>query len=85
MLPNCFSFRLSKDSADKLRVDGDRTERQVALRLLLPGRSAGHLPGPGPRRRRQEVRLDVRVHARRRRQLRREGDRGVRGTRPEVR
>ena len=66
---------LLPDPPDQLRFDLDGAERQVPVRVLLPGRAARQLPGPGHGRDRQGHGLVVREHSGGRGRVRREGDR----------
>ena len=69
---DCFVF---PDPPDQLRVHFHGVERQVPLRVLLPGGPAGQLPSPGHGRDRQGHGLEVREHRGGRGRVRREGDR----------
>ena len=62
------------DSSDQLRLHGDRTKRQDEVWLFLPCGTPGHLSGSGHGGHRAALRLDLRLHCGRRRQLRREGN-----------
>ena len=68
----------STDSANQLRFDVDRVIGQISVRILFPSRSSRQLPSFGDGRDRKDHGLDLRQHRRRRRGVRRKGDRLVR-------
>lgn len=65
-------YLLSPDSSDQLRLDRPGAQRQQPLRLLLAGGSSGLVPGSGHGGHRQGPRLELRLYAGLRGQLRRE-------------